>query len=69
MTEYSKVNLKLSNTQLKKLKNAVKNKTGTTLRINSKIFNGNELPHELLMRTSKNKQNQEMHLITIFQLI
>ena len=30
MTEYSKVNLKLSNTQLKKLKNAVKNKTGTT---------------------------------------
>ena len=55
MTEYSKVNLKLSNTQLKKLKNAVKNKTGTTLKINLKIFNGNELPHELLLRTRQKK--------------
>ena len=69
MVEYNKVNVKLSDTQLKKLKNAVKNKTGTTLRINLKIFNGNELPHELLLRTSQKKQNQEMHLITIFQLI
>ena len=33
MVEYNKVNVKLSDTQLKKLKNAVKNKTGTTLRI------------------------------------
>ena len=32
MDEYSKVNVKLSDTQLKKLNNAVKNKTGTTLR-------------------------------------
>ena len=31
MVEYSKVNVKLSDTQLKKLKSAVKNKTGTTL--------------------------------------
>ena len=38
MAEYSKVNLKLSDTQLKKLKNAVKNKTGTTLRIVSKCL-------------------------------
>ena len=37
MTEYSKVNVKLSNTKLKKFKNAVKNKTGTTLRISLKI--------------------------------
>ena len=33
MVEYSKVNVKLSDNQLKKLKTAVKNKTGTTLRI------------------------------------
>ena len=33
MVEYNKVNVKLSDTQLKKLKTAVKNKTGTTLRI------------------------------------
>ena len=51
MVEYSKVNVKLSDTQLKKLKNAVKNKTGTTLRISLKMFNGNDLPHELLLTT------------------
>ena len=48
MVEYGKVNVKLSDNQLKKLKIAVKNKTGTTLRITFKIFNGNNLPHELL---------------------
>ena len=51
MVEYNKVNVKLSDTQLKKLKTAVKNKTGTTLRINLKMFNGNDLPHELLLTT------------------
>ena len=30
MVEYSKVNIKLTDTQLKKLKTAIKNKTGTT---------------------------------------
>ena len=34
MVEYTKVNVKLSNTQIKKLKNAAKNNTGTTLRLN-----------------------------------
>ena len=51
MVEYSKVNVKLSDTQLKKLKTAVKNKTGTTLRISLKMPNGNDLPHELLLIT------------------
>ena len=41
MVEYTKVNVKLSNTQMKKLKDAVKNITGTTLRISFKTFNGN----------------------------
>ena len=67
MVEYSKVNVKLSDTQLKKLKTAVKNKTGRTLRINLKMFNGNDLPHELLL--TRQKQNSEMLLIIIFQLI
>ena len=49
MVEYNKVNGKLSDAQLKKLKATVKNKTGTTLRINSKMFNENNLPHELLL--------------------
>ena len=51
MVEYSKVNVKLSDTQLKKLKNAVKNKRGTILRISLKMFNGNDSPHELLLTT------------------
>ena len=40
MVESSKVNAKLTDTQLKKLKNAVKNKTGTTLRMSLKMFYG-----------------------------
>ena len=51
MVEYSKMDVKLSDTQLKKLKTAVKDKTGTTLRMSLKMFNGNDLPHELLLTT------------------
>ena len=51
MVEYTKVNVKLSNTQLKKRKDAISNNTGTTLRIGLKMFNGNNLPHELLLTT------------------
>ena len=54
MDEYIKVNVKLSDTQLKKLKAAVKNKTETALRISLKFFNGNDLPHELLL-TARHK--------------
>ena len=46
----------MSDTQLKKLKTAVKDKAGTTLRISLKIFNGKDLPHELLLTArQKNK--------------
>ena len=55
------LNVKLADTQLKKLKIAVKDKTGTTLRISLKILNGNDLPYELLL-TIRQK-------ITICQLI
>ena len=51
MVEYTKVNVKLSDSQIKKLKDAVKDNTGTTLRISLKMFNGNNLPHELLLTT------------------
>ena len=51
MVEYSKVNVKLSDSQLNKLKNAVKDKTGATLRMSLKIFAEDELPHELLLTT------------------
>ena len=51
MVEYTKVNVKLSDSQIKKLKDAVKDNTGTTLRISSKMFDGNNLLHELLLTT------------------
>ena len=51
MVKCTKVNVKLSDTQLKKLKTAVKDKTGTTLRMSLKMFNGNDLPHGLLLTT------------------
>ena len=51
MVKYSKVNVRLTDTQLKKLKAAVKNKTGTTLKMSLKMFDGNDPPHELLLTT------------------
>ena len=51
MVEYSQVNVKLSDAQLKKLKTAVKKKTGTTLRMSLKMLDGNDLSHELLLTT------------------
>ena len=51
MVEYSKVNVELTDTQLKKLKTAAKNKTGSTWRTSFKMFDGNDPPHELLLTT------------------
>ena len=51
MVEYTKANVKLTNLQLSKIKKAVKNNDSTTLRIGIKIFNKDELPHELLLTT------------------
>ena len=53
MVKYSKINVKSTDTQLKKLKAAVKNKTGITLRMSLKMFDRNNLPHELLLTTRK----------------
>ena len=38
---------------MKKLKTAAKNQTGVTLRMNIKVFNGNNLPHKLLLTTKQ----------------
>ena len=56
MLKYTKLSVRLSDSQLKKLKDAVSNNTGTTLRISLKMFNGKNLPQELLNTTrQKNK--------------
>ena len=43
--------IKLTNTQLNKLKSPARNKTGTILRLNKKNFEDEELPHELFLTT------------------
>ena len=56
MVECNKVNVKLTNTQLNKLKTAVKNKTGTTFKMILKMFDENDPPHEsLLTKRQKTK--------------
>ena len=46
MLNYQEVWVKLTNTQLNKLKSAAKNKTQTVLRLNKKNGDYEELPHE-----------------------
>ena len=56
MIEYSKVNCKLTNVQLNKLKKAVKSNEGATLRLGIRNFNKDERPHELLLTTRQNNK-------------
>ena len=51
MVEYNTVHAKLSNSQLNKLKSAVKNRQGTILRMNARMLSANNLSHELLLAT------------------
>ena len=53
MTQYNSLNVKLSNSQLNKLKSAIKNETDVVLRLSSNMV-GNSVdntnfPHELLL--------------------
>ena len=56
MVEYNTINAKLSYSQLNKLKNAVKDKQGTTLRMNVRMLNGNSLPREQLLIQQRNSK-------------
>ena len=51
MVEYNKVIAKLSDLQLNKLKSAAQNQTGETLIMSMKMFNENNLPYELFLKT------------------
>ena len=59
MSEYERINLKLSNQQIKKLKEAVESNSGTTLRIDNKNFNKADLLHKLFL-TQINKVREEI---------
>ena len=53
MTQYNSLNIKLSNSQLRKLKASVKNETDVVLRISSNMVGNSDdntnFPHELLL--------------------
>ena len=71
MVEYNTVNVKLSDSQLNKLKSAVKYKQRTTFRMNTRIFNGNNLHHELLLtiwQTGKLRNAIENNMSTDIKL-
>ena len=54
MVEYTKINCKLTNVQINKLKKTFKSNEEMKLRIGIKNFNKDELPHELLLTTRQN---------------
>ena len=53
MTQYKSLNVKLSNSQLNKLKSAIKNETDVVLRLSSKMIGNlddeNNFSHKLLL--------------------
>ena len=51
MTQYNSLDVKLSNSQLNKLKSAIKNETEVVLRLSSNMIGDNEtdFPHKLLL--------------------
>ena len=55
-----KARVKLTNTQLNKLKSAAENKIGTTLRITNKNFHDEELSPELFLTTREKTKIQNV---------
>ena len=51
MTQYSSLNAKLSNSQLNRVKSAIKNETEVVLRLSSNMIGDNDtnFPHKLLL--------------------
>ena len=49
MVQYNKLDLYLTNLQLRKIADAAKNNNGTTIRLSKNIFNKDQLLHELYL--------------------
>ena len=70
MTEYNSLNVKLSNSQLNKLKSAIKNETEVILRLSSNMIGDNEtiFPPKLLL-TNRQVANLRKGLQIIYQQV
>ena len=68
MTQYNSLNVKLSNSQLNKLKSAVKNETEVVLRLSSNMIGDSNdetnFPNKLLLTN-----RQVLHIRKLFQII
>ena len=57
MTQYNTLNVKLSNSQLDKLKSGIKNGTGVTLKLSSNALGNsndeNNFPHKLVLTNAQ----------------
>ena len=57
MAQYNSLDVKLSNSQLNKLKSAIKSETGVVLRLSSNMIGDSDdkinFPHELLLTNSQ----------------
>ena len=66
MTQYNSLNVKLSNSQLNKLKSAIKNETGVLLRLSSNMIGNSDdeinFPHKLLL-TNRQVANLRKSLV------
>ena len=73
MTQYNTFNVKLSNSQLSKLKSAIKNENDVVLRISSNMVgNSNDntnFPHELLLTNRQVEIFVKLLLITYQQIL
>ena len=56
MVEYNKIDLHLTDSQLKKIQNAAKNDNGTTVRLSNENFNKSNLIHELYLTERQMKK-------------
>ena len=63
MANYEEARIKLINTKLNKLGSAIKNKTGTTLKIMKQSFQDQELLRKLFL-TTRQKLKYEMPSLT-----
>ena len=65
MTQYNSLNVKLSNSQLNKLKSAIKNETEVVLELSSNMIGDHEtnFPHQLLLT------NTQVSHLKILQII
>ena len=70
MTQYNSLNVKLSNSQLNKLKSAIKNESEVVLRLSSNMIGDDEtnFSHKLLL-TNRQVANCVKLLQIIYQLI